>query len=197
MEEVDFPNSFICPISLSLFSDPVILGFSGHTFERLEIQAWLMNHDTNPITNQQLLSDGDRVLVPNFNLRQSIEHYVQSTIGKNFSSLELTIIEKLYEGIRKEVFLANLKGKLVVLLKTQLESLAERECKIFMKAGFHPHLLRFEGRTCINDNHEIFSGKTNTVVTEWAPLGSLYDYFEERNDQILTIHHMLLLMLLH
>jgi len=76
--EVDenFPDSFLCPITLTIFIDPVTLGCSGQTFERVEIENWLQNHNTNPLTNQPLISETDRLLIPNINLRQSIDHFV-------------------------------------------------------------------------------------------------------------------------
>lgn len=50
------PQHFLCPISLELMSDPVILS-TGITYDRFNIQKWLNSgHNTCPVTNQVLPS---------------------------------------------------------------------------------------------------------------------------------------------
>ena len=57
------PGFFICPIMQNdqCMSDPVVAA-DGHTYERSGIERWLQNHNTSPITreelkNQELLSN--------------------------------------------------------------------------------------------------------------------------------------------
>ncbi|GLC57793.1 hypothetical protein PLESTB_001267600 [Pleodorina starrii] len=65
--------SFVCPISMTIMRDPVILVESGHTFERETIEAHFRNSDKNPLTNLRLSS---KTLVPNLGLRGAIEEWL-------------------------------------------------------------------------------------------------------------------------
>jgi len=71
----DVPNEFLCPISYELMHDPCILGNTNHTYNRREINYWLLSHNTDPLTNIELES---RVLKPDTNLIERINDYVKS-----------------------------------------------------------------------------------------------------------------------
>ncbi|KAK9164940.1 hypothetical protein Scep_000131 [Stephania cephalantha] len=63
------PHEFLCPITLEIMTDPVIVA-SGQTYERESIQKWLeSNHRTCPKTRQPL---AHLCLAPNFALRNLI-----------------------------------------------------------------------------------------------------------------------------
>ncbi|XP_038970978.1 U-box domain-containing protein 15-like isoform X2 [Phoenix dactylifera] len=63
------PNDFLCPISLEIMTDPVIVA-TGQTFERRSIQIWLdAGHRTCPKTRQTL---SHLSLAPNYALRNLI-----------------------------------------------------------------------------------------------------------------------------
>jgi len=62
-------DTFICPITRDLMSDPVICS-DGHTYERHAIEEWLRSNSRSPKTNQRLHS---RDLIPNHALRGTIE----------------------------------------------------------------------------------------------------------------------------
>ena len=65
-----WPDDFLCPITLEVMTDPVILP-SGHTFERRSIQQWLDGgHLTCPVTNLPLPPCPP--LIPNHALRRLI-----------------------------------------------------------------------------------------------------------------------------
>jgi hypothetical protein len=66
------PDSYICPISLSLMRDPVILS-DGHSYDRASIDRWLQSHSTSPLTNEPL---EHRAVVPNHALRGAIHEFV-------------------------------------------------------------------------------------------------------------------------
>ncbi|XP_044460699.1 U-box domain-containing protein 8-like [Mangifera indica] len=75
-----FPDDFMCPISLEIMSDPVILS-SGHTFDRISIQRWLESgHRTCPIT--QLPLPDQPSLIPNHALRSLISNFTRSPLLK-------------------------------------------------------------------------------------------------------------------
>ncbi|KAI3459958.1 hypothetical protein Pfo_016621 [Paulownia fortunei] len=63
------PNEFLCPITLEIMTDPVIVA-TGQTYERDSIQQWLdSNHRTCPKTGQIL---AHLSLAPNFALKNLI-----------------------------------------------------------------------------------------------------------------------------
>ena len=63
-------DSLVCPISLELMFDPVILVETGQTYDRLTIESWLQKHSTDPITNTQLRS---KKIVPNIAIRKMVQ----------------------------------------------------------------------------------------------------------------------------
>ncbi|KAL8094978.1 hypothetical protein AgCh_036471 [Apium graveolens] len=71
MDEIQVPSYFLCPISLEIMKDPVILS-TGITYDRMSIEKWifLRRNNTCPVTNQ-LLTDTE--LTPNHTLRRLIQ----------------------------------------------------------------------------------------------------------------------------
>ncbi|KAK1361553.1 RING-type E3 ubiquitin transferase [Heracleum sosnowskyi] len=92
-EEMVIPHLFRCPISLDLFTDPVILS-TGHTYDRSSIEKWLAAGNlTCPVTMQKL---HDPSMVPNHTLRHLIDQWIRKaprlstdhylkTLGSEFS----------------------------------------------------------------------------------------------------------------
>ena len=70
-DDDDFPDAFMCPISLCLMQDPVIMS-DGYSYERQEAENWLVKQKqtTSPLTNEELASTE---LIANTTLRHSIE----------------------------------------------------------------------------------------------------------------------------
>ncbi|KAG5603987.1 hypothetical protein H5410_025479 [Solanum commersonii] len=67
------PTEFICPISLELMRDPVIVAATGQTYERSYIQQWIDGgHTTCPKTQQQL---HNLTLTPNYALKNLISDW--------------------------------------------------------------------------------------------------------------------------
>nr|GLL30484.1 U-box domain-containing protein 15 [Ipomoea trifida] len=66
------PNEFLCPITLEIMSDPVIIS-TGQTYERESIQRWFdSNHKTCPKTGQAL---ANLLLAPNIALKNLIQQW--------------------------------------------------------------------------------------------------------------------------
>ncbi|KAK7295120.1 hypothetical protein RJT34_18024 [Clitoria ternatea] len=66
------PHEFLCPITLEIMTDPVIVA-SGQTYERESIEKWFeSNHDTCPKTRQPL---AHLSLAPNRALKNLIEEW--------------------------------------------------------------------------------------------------------------------------
>ncbi|KAL2254947.1 U-box domain-containing protein 15-like isoform X1 [Sesamum indicum] len=68
------PHEFLCPISLEIMADPVIIA-TGQTYERESIQRWLNSgHRTCPKTGQKL---NYLTVAPNFALRNLIQQWCE------------------------------------------------------------------------------------------------------------------------
>lgn len=70
---IQTPETFLCPISREIMQDPVIAS-DNHTYERDNIEAWFARSDNSPMTGVQL---SDKSLRDNIALRQSIEQFQQ------------------------------------------------------------------------------------------------------------------------
>jgi len=69
---VDIPEEFICPLTLEIYSDP-LMSRRGLNFERKAIIEWLdRGHETCPLTRDPL---GYGRLVPNARLRLEVEEW--------------------------------------------------------------------------------------------------------------------------
>lgn len=62
------PHEFLCPIAQDVMRDAVST-CDGHTYERRNIEAWLSEKSTSPITGLPL---ANKTLIPNHNLRKLI-----------------------------------------------------------------------------------------------------------------------------
>ncbi|GLC75320.1 hypothetical protein PLESTF_001623600 [Pleodorina starrii] len=66
------PQSYVCPLTLQLFRDPVITA-AGHTYERSAVETWLQHNSTDPKTRTRLLS---KILIPNWTVKGAIEEWL-------------------------------------------------------------------------------------------------------------------------
>jgi len=64
LEKVE--SNLECPLTHELFIDPVLLGDTGHTFERTAIEEWLQKKHTDPLSNDEL---ENIALVPNYTVK--------------------------------------------------------------------------------------------------------------------------------
>lgn len=71
----DVPNEYMCPITMQIMTDPVILT-DGHVYEKKAIEQWLTTHDTSPITKQTV---NKNIIIPCFALRKLIEEFVTTS----------------------------------------------------------------------------------------------------------------------
>ncbi|WOH06233.1 hypothetical protein DCAR_0625656 [Daucus carota subsp. sativus] len=71
MDEIEVPSFFLCPISLEIMKDPVILS-TGITYDRMSIENWIFLRKNNncPVTKQELT---DVELTPNHTLRRLLQ----------------------------------------------------------------------------------------------------------------------------
>lgn len=67
------PVDFLCPISYEIMFDPVITQY-GMTYERKNIEQWLTEQRTDPLTNQEITN----LLYPNTIYRKKIIEFLES-----------------------------------------------------------------------------------------------------------------------
>ena len=159
-----------------------MLGSTGISFERSEIEAWLARSNTNPMTNEEI-DEQNCVLIPNLGLRSAIEAFVESEAGRIIPSGEILLGERLGSGSDKDVFRARWGTVDVAVLKFREATLPEKEARMFVRLGLHPHLVQFYGRTYVEDGPPLTSidiapfltssSVPNALVNERAPLGDL------------------------
>ena len=183
-EGIETPESFLCPLTLDLFEDPVILGTTGHTFEKTAIETWLQENNTNPLTGEALNENG-RVLASNISLASAIEEYLTRVAGRILKPGNLAIGEQLGAGKDKEVYKGTMNNSPVAILNLRSALLTDGEAAMFVRLGHHPHLVRFFGRTCIETDavsgrKRVALGTPNALVTEFAPFGNLSMFLGER-----------------
>jgi len=81
---MSIPESYLCPITHVVMSDPVI-DHEGNSYERSAIEQWLSSHNTSPITRQPL---NISQLQPNRALRDAIQSTtLQPTINQDTETL--------------------------------------------------------------------------------------------------------------
>jgi len=71
--KMEIPTKFCCPISKSIYIDPVVLS-SGNSYERKSIVQWFDTSCTDPLTRESVESQ----VYPNKYLQQEIKDYIES-----------------------------------------------------------------------------------------------------------------------
>jgi hypothetical protein len=74
LPEDDLGNFIVCPITLKIMQDPVMLS-DGHCYERVAIVKWLCRESRSPKTNQELKEP--LIIFPNHALKLQIEGYIK------------------------------------------------------------------------------------------------------------------------
>jgi hypothetical protein len=72
VDESNIPKSYICPISKDIMKDPVST-CDGYTYERTEIEKWLSQNNTSPLTNETL---DNKKLITNYTLKGAINEFI-------------------------------------------------------------------------------------------------------------------------
>ena len=87
MPKVSIPDDFICPITHEIMKDPVATS-DGQVYEREAIEAWLVQHDTSPITNEKLVN---KALIPIPFVKKKIQGFLEKICSQ----------EEFLEAIKK------------------------------------------------------------------------------------------------
>jgi len=92
----NIPSHFICPISQSLMSDPV-LTCDGQMYDRKSIEEWLKNNNTSPVTNLVL---ENKNLIPAIDIKNQINEFKKEKNLVDFQLFITTIITKGLERLK-------------------------------------------------------------------------------------------------
>ena len=179
--------SFMCPITADVMTDPVMLSATGQTYERSAILEWLVGHDSCPMSGVDL--HGDKRIVANFALRQSIEDWKQQTdvalkaLNHEVDAGTVTIGELLVSARTKDVFRGTMLGKPVAVCvsKGAEGGIGSKEADILAKLGRHPCIVRFIARSTNADGFAM-------IMLELAPFGNLHDLVRDRYDDHGVFH---------
>lgn len=81
---VGVPSEYICPITMDIMRDPVVLVESGNSYERTAICTWISSGKaTEPCTGEEL---NNVSVTPNRSLKKLIYSYMES-IGRPFPGI--------------------------------------------------------------------------------------------------------------
>ncbi|KAJ9550268.1 hypothetical protein OSB04_014313 [Centaurea solstitialis] len=123
------PHEFLCPISLEIMTDPVIIA-TGQTYERESIQKWLnSNHQTCPKTGETL---SHLALAPNFALRNLILQWCEK------NNFELPKKESVSVAENQNAFLDEVSSLVQDLSSSQLGTQSQAVEKIRMLSKENP-----------------------------------------------------------
>ena len=128
------PNSFICPITGELMSDPyMVLTEEGpicHTYEKEALDKWFVNNETDPMTRRTMIA-----LASNITLKTSIELFV-----KGLTVEDLVNDKGLYLEIEKWI---KRRGKRNLLNDINLRHIVERyqEARAILKENKELHVI--------------------------------------------------------
>ncbi|CAH1433500.1 unnamed protein product [Lactuca virosa] len=122
------PHEFLCPISLEIMTDPVIIA-TGQTYERESIQKWLNTHRTCPKTGEILTH---LALAPNFALRNLILQWCEK------NNFELPKKESFSISENQNAFMDELSSLIQNLSSSQLATQTQAVEKIRMLSKENP-----------------------------------------------------------
>jgi len=79
-------QQFLCPISMDIMQDPVVVGGSGNTYDRKSIEKHFQHCQRDPLNNMELRRPADRKLIPNNQLRSQIREAEISRVQLRLSA---------------------------------------------------------------------------------------------------------------
>lgn len=176
-----YSNCLACPITFSLFHDPVIAE-DGHTYERSAITEWIQLNGTSPLTRARITIEGLR---PN-HLVKSLVNEFEKNLSKHRYKFKLGVDIKrsdspFFQTTGKCFFDAQWvgygNGPPIVLLKLY-GARAEKEASFYEHLTRHSHIVYTYGLVEHSQQQSTFV----MLLQEKAPLGSLFNFLEHRLD---------------
>jgi len=184
-EGFQIPSILTCPITLTLFNDPVVAS-DGHTYEREAIERVIRQSQQSPLTREPLRTQN---LNPNRIVKDMVDGF-RAECRKKRDLYKYKIDVDLKRGDEilsmrsetKKAFLIewsnpqqNINAVLFHLLGENALKLAEILCRV----PVHPNLIRTCGRV-ENPAEEIL------IVQEYLPVQTLAELIE-KHEQLLTL----------
>ncbi|CAM4820015.1 unnamed protein product [Rotaria magnacalcarata] len=169
----------VCPITFSLFRDPVIAE-DGHTYERESIIKWIKHDSTSPLTREQISIAGLR---PNHTVRNLVSEFRKSLSTRNYKFKLGVDIKRLstpfFQSTGKALFEAQWigypNGPRIVLLKL-FGARAEKEASFYEQLTRHPHVVYTYG---LVEQPDAITSTYIFLLQEMAPLGSLVNVLDQ------------------
>jgi len=170
---------FVCPITFSLFCDPVIAE-DGHTYERTAITNWIRRNGTSPLTRESITIEGLR---PNHLVRNFVNEF-QKALSKQHYKFKLGVdIERsknpFFQTTGKCFYDAEWigysNGPPIVLLKLY-GARAEKEASFYEHLTRHSHIVYTYGLV----EHPQQQSTFVMLLQEKAPVGNLLHFLEHR-----------------
>nr|GLL32333.1 U-box domain-containing protein 21-like [Ipomoea trifida]GMD13736.1 U-box domain-containing protein 21-like [Ipomoea batatas] len=189
--ELKIPSNFMCPISLDLMKDPVMLP-TGITYDRDSIEAWLeAGNRTCPLTKQALLAGSDPV--PNHAIRQMIQDWCVENADSGVERIATPrapiasrdvaeILAKI--GVAGEELNGEMCRGLVVKLRTAMEESKRNKKRIIANSAGKVLLDIFSSFSKDNNflDHGSVLDEILTTLATMLPLDA-----ESRSGNILTV----------
>lgn len=110
-ENENIPINYLCPISLQIMNDPVIVCENGHSFDRLFIQKWIDVEPICPKCKETIVP-----LIPNRALKDSIEEYLTKK-----ESSDLKVSSESSDSMLKQSFTQIYVEQLINTIKLACE----------------------------------------------------------------------------
>jgi serine/threonine protein kinase len=174
-----YGSCLVCPITFSLFVDPVIAE-DGHTYERSAITDWIQRNSTSPLTRTSITVEGLR---PNHIVRSLVSEF-QKGLLKHHYKFKLGVdiersVNPFFQATGKCLFdaqwIGNSNGPPIVLLKLY-GARAEKEASFYEDLTRHSHIVYTYGLVEYPHKQSSFV----MLLQEKAPLGSLFNFLENR-----------------
>ena len=172
----------VCPITFSLFSDPVIAE-DGHTYERSAIIDWIQHKNTSPLTREPITIEGlrpnhlVRSLVNDFQSDLSTRHY-KFKVGVDINRSETAFFRTTGKCLYNASWKGYTNGPAIVLLKLS-GARAEKEASYYESLTRHPYIVYTYGLV----EPPSTQSKCVMLLQEKAPEGDLQHFLECRSDR--------------
>merc|ERR1712242_209253 len=77
----ELPCHHICPISMDIMTDPVIVAGSGNTYDRKSIEQYFrLGRHSDPLSNVELRRATDRRLIPNNSVKSQVREAQEAQV---------------------------------------------------------------------------------------------------------------------
>lgn len=172
--ELNIPSNFLCPISLDLMKDPVMLP-TGITYDRDSIETWLeAGNRTCPLTKQVLIAGSEPV--PNHAIRRMIQNWCVENAD---SGVERIATPKAPISTREAAeMLARIEaelnseicGELVAKLRTTMEESKRNKKRIVANRAAKVLLAVFESFSKDFANHALLLEEILSIIATILPL---------------------------